>query len=61
MQHHTVDAAKRMEQISQRLEDDAGDGDEAALHEKEALLDELMDMVEDIDHARGAQTSFWIC
>ena len=52
MQHYTMDFVKRMQGIKATLDNETAETDEA-VHEKEQLLDELMEIVEHIDHARG--------
>ena len=53
MQYYTQDFGKRMHDISQGIirQDDSED----AVAEKEELLEELIDICESIDFARGAR------
>lgn len=49
-----VDLGQRMHSIKDMLDNAGADSrPAAALKEKEALLDELMEIVDSIDHARG--------
>ena len=53
MQHYTVDFTSRMKDINASLNQPADD--DAAAQQKGALMDELLDIVDDIDHARGEE------
>ncbi len=51
-----TDFVQRMKQIKGALDAAAESGvdDEGVLHEQEQMLDELQEIVESVDHARGA-------
>lgn len=51
MSQYTIDHVQRMKQIKASL--DSEQADAAAVQQKEVMLDELMDIVDNIDHARG--------
>ena len=53
MQHYTVDFTSRMKDINASLDQPADD--DAAAQQKGALMDELLDIVDNIDHARGEE------
>ena len=57
MQHYTVDFTSRMKDINASLDQPADD--DAAVEQKGALMDELLDIVDDIDHARGEE-KWWL-
>ena len=56
MQHYTVDFTSRMKDIKASLDQPADD--DAAAEQKGALMDELLDIVDDIDHARGEENGW---
>lgn len=51
MAQYTVDHVQRMKQIKAMLDDSSQSGD--AVQQKQNMLEELMDIVDNIDHARG--------
>ena len=51
MSQYTVDHVKRMKQIKASLDSKATDA--AAVQQKEDMLDELLDIVDNMDYARG--------
>ncbi len=53
MRHYTVDFTSRMKDINASLDQPADD--DAAVEQKGALMDELLDIVDDIDHALGEE------
>ena len=53
MSQYTIDHVQRMKQIKASL--DSQQVDAAALQQKQDMLDELMDIVDNIDYARGQQ------
>lgn len=52
MSQYTIDHVKRMKHIKATL--DATAADEKALQQKEDMLEELLEIVDNIDYARGA-------
>ena len=48
MAQHTVDHVQRMKQIKAMLDDSSNSGEQ-----KQHMLEELMDIVDNIDYARG--------
>ena len=53
MKHYTVDVSKRMKAIKNTLDEDNAEESEVLVRKKEALLEELIEIVENIDYARG--------
>lgn len=53
MQHYTMDFVRQMETIKTALDSEEATESEEAVQEKERLLEELMEIVEHIDYARG--------
>ena len=51
MAQYTVDHVQRMKQIKAMLDDESESGD--AVQQKQNMLEELMDIVDNIDYARG--------
>lgn len=51
MSQYTIDHVKRMKQIKATLDSRATDA--TAVQQKEDMLDELLDIVDNIDYARG--------
>ena len=51
MAQYTVDHVQRMKQIKVMLDDSSDSGD--AVQQKQMMLEELMDIVDNIDYARG--------
>lgn len=49
------DFVDRMREIKAKLEGKEGEPDAASLQEKEQMMDELMEIVENVDYARGEQ------
>lgn len=51
MAQYTVDYVQRMKQIKAMLDDSSNSGD--VVQQKQHMLEELMDIVDNIDYARG--------
>ena len=53
MKHYTVDVSERMKAIKHTLDEHDAEESEELVRKKEALLEELIEIVENIDYARG--------
>ena len=53
MKHYTVDISQRMKAIKATLDEHDAEESEELVRKKEALLEELIEIVENIDYARG--------
>lgn len=53
MKHHTMNVGDHMVRIKQALDVPGSEEDTEEVERKEGLLDELLDIVENIDHAKG--------
>lgn len=53
VQHYTMDVVKRMTDIKQVLDKTSGEETEESVAQKEKVLEELVEIVENIDYARG--------
>lgn len=56
MSQYTIDHVKRMKHIKATLDSTATN--EAALQQKQDMLDELLDIVDNIDYARGTSPAY---
>ena len=57
MKHHMVNVPEHMLKIKQALEVPGAEEDSEEVERKEGLLEELLEIVENIDHAKGQHRS----